>query len=76
LKLSIAVDAICEAEGMDPLEAAEQSLLGSSYPCCGCAACGETVDGMEPDTDKAACPACGALAVFSIEQLMIRGAIS
>ena len=38
-----------------------------------CLACGEWVDGIEPDTEREDCPHCGAAKVYGAENLMIRG---
>lgn len=38
-----------------------------------CLACGETVEGVEPDAERDDCPHCGAAKVFGAENLMIRG---
>jgi hypothetical protein len=36
-------------------------------------ACGEFVDGIEPDAEKDLCPHCTAPKVFGAENLLIRG---
>lgn len=38
-----------------------------------CLSCGETVEGVEPDTERDDCPHCGSAKVFGAENLMIRG---
>jgi predicted RNA-binding Zn-ribbon protein involved in translation (DUF1610 family) len=38
-----------------------------------CLACGESVDGIEPDAEHNDCPHCGAAKVFGAENLMVRG---
>ena len=37
-----------------------------------CVACGEDADGCEPDARKYRCEACGAMAVYGAEELLIR----
>jgi Zn finger protein HypA/HybF involved in hydrogenase expression len=38
-----------------------------------CLACGEFVDGVEPDLERADCPHCGSSKVYGAENLMMRG---
>ena len=38
-----------------------------------CLACGETVDGVEPDAARYTCPHCDAAKVFGAEDLLVRG---
>jgi len=38
-----------------------------------CLACGDEVDGIEPDAEHDTCPHCYASKVFGAENLMIRG---
>jgi len=38
-----------------------------------CLACGDSVDGIEPDAERDDCPHCGAAKVYGAENLMIRG---
>ena len=38
-----------------------------------CLACGETVDGVEPDAAGYTCPHCDAAKVFGAEGLLVRG---
>ena len=38
-----------------------------------CLACGETVDGVEPDAAGYTCPHCDAAKVFGAEDLLVRG---
>ena len=52
------------------LDAAQDSLLSLSNPGL-CVACGEEVDGVEPDAECYECENCGEHAVFGAEQLLI-----
>jgi rubrerythrin len=38
-----------------------------------CLACGDWVDGVEPDAERDDCPHCGAAKVYGAENLFLRG---
>lgn len=38
-----------------------------------CLACGDWVDGVEPDAEREDCPHCGSAKVYGAENLMLRG---
>jgi DNA-directed RNA polymerase subunit RPC12/RpoP len=40
-----------------------------------CIECGDQAEGVEPDARRYRCEACGAHAVYGVEELLIRGVI-
>lgn len=40
-----------------------------------CLACGNAVEGIEPDARKDTCPHCGEATVYGVEELMLMGLI-
>ena len=57
------------ATKLDPAAvlAAAQAMDGTGF----CVACGAEHDGIEPDARKDTCEACGALAVYGAEQILV-----
>jgi predicted RNA-binding Zn-ribbon protein involved in translation (DUF1610 family) len=55
------------------LAAAERSMVGLDNPGF-CTACGAEAEGVEPDARKYRCAACGAMAVYGAEELVVMGA--
>lgn len=56
-----------------PSDAALTEIIESDNATGFCLACGEFVDGIEPDLERADCPHCGAAKVYGAENLMARG---
>jgi len=40
-----------------------------------CTACGEEVDGVEPDARRYSCESCGEKSVYGIEELLLMGLV-
>lgn len=56
-----------------PSDAALTEIIEGDNATGFCLACGEFVDGVEPDAEGDHCPHCTAPKVFGAENLMIRG---
>jgi len=55
------------------LDAVQESQTGLGNPGF-CLACGEQVEGFEPDARKCECECCGKMEVYGAEELMMMGA--
>lgn len=53
------------------MEAVERGMSSLDNPGF-CVACGEEVEGCEPDARRYPCDSCGAEAVYGAEELLIR----
>ena len=56
-----------------PSDAALESIIDGDNITGFCLACGEWIDGVEPDTVQETCPHCHASKVYGAEQLMLGG---
>lgn len=56
-----------------PSDAALIEIMEADNATGFCLACGEFVDGVEPDAEGDACPHCRALKVYGAEELFNRG---
>ena len=55
--------------------AVERSMMDLDNPGF-CVACGDEVDGVEPDARRYRCQACGQSAVFGAEELLMAGMVA
>ena len=56
-----------------PSDAALIEIMEGDNSTGFCLACGDWVDGIEPDAEREDCPHCAAAKVYGAENLMIRG---
>lgn len=56
-----------------PSDAALMEIIEGDNATGFCLACGEWVDGIEPDAERDTCPHCQAAKVYGAEHLMLAG---
>lgn len=56
-----------------PSDAVLIEIIESDNATGFCLACGEFVDGVEPDIERDDCPHCGSSKVYGAENLLMRG---